>query len=572
MHRRDCRQAGDDAGAAPPSLGGADDTRQLVPRAAALHPSLPENAIREGRRWVMEHWLDQLARGLADRRLSRRQALVRGSRALAVGVLAGGGYGLATGASAAGTGGCTQSSQDCVDVANQVYADTSAACGAEDIADQPFCYAQATESAQAALFNCQRSQQLNECGPCEVCTNGSCQPYCLLSCAPCDSSSGVCLSICSEDEYCSRLGGTADQSGGCVPKCPQPCAPYDPSTGGCRDTCAQQNPCLACKQGYCQSNCPDPADFCDSDGTCKHCDSNDCRHIDSDGVCRGCDPNCEVCQNGSCVNLCTGSEICCAGRCLSCCGGYCDTPTGACVHGHPCLDGSVCCSGICQYTQSDPANCGACGHLCPRSEPVCANGACRACRADSECNGSLLKCCPTGCVNTETDPNNCGACGNVCPGGTTCEYGQCFSCGYCPEPATCCPEPGSAVGRCTNTSTDQNNCGTCGVKCQGPNPACVDGDCQPCPSGFTYCGPSDVSSSAGTCCGGPVPACCEFNDYATGAPPQEWICYDPTQNVCCENGVCPNGNTCTPGTVCCCPPGSVCCGTGSQSECARSCG
>jgi alpha-tubulin suppressor-like RCC1 family protein len=44
------------------------------------------------------------------------------------------------------------------------------------------------------------------------------------------------------------------------------------------------------------------------------------------------------------------------------------------------------------------------------------------------CNGT--------CVNTQTDPANCGACGNVCPGGNTCQSGMCtptVTCGSNPH-------------------------------------------------------------------------------------------------------------------------------------------
>lgn len=68
----------------------------------------------------------------------------------------------------------------------------------------------------------------------------------------------------------------------------------------------------------------------------------------------------------------------------------------------------------CTDTQSDPANCGACGHRC--------NGVARCYRGACECasDGTVMQtmCGPT-CVDL-TQNENCGGCGGRCPEGSTC--------------------------------------------------------------------------------------------------------------------------------------------------------
>jgi hypothetical protein len=85
-----------------------------------------------------------------------------------------------------------------------------------------------------------------------------------------------------------------------------------------------------------------------------------------------------------------------------------------------CLGGTTSCGGVCANLQSDTANCGTCGNVCP-AQQVCCAGVCRS---------------------TKGDATNCGTCGNVCPGGNfgTCSDGQCciqFD-GPCTDPAQCC--------------------------------------------------------------------------------------------------------------------------------------
>ena len=70
---------------------------------------------------------------------------------------------------------------------------------------------------------------------------------------------------------------------------------------------------------------------------------------------------------------------------------------------------------------------------------------------------------------SSTDPNNCGTCGVVCPAGDGCSGGQrawapAGPAGPAPARETCCG------ALCANTQADNNNCGGCGIVHAGRSP------------------------------------------------------------------------------------------------------
>jgi glucosylceramidase len=93
--------------------------------------------------------------------------------------------------------------------------------------------------------------------------------------------------------------------------------------------------------------------------------------------------------------------------------------------------------------------------------------------------------CGTECVNLATDSNNCGACGIPCNGGRTCQSSQC----RCPAGLLECS--GSCV------ASDAAHCGSCTNVCSAGQ-VCSGGAC--------------TSTCAGTTCG---TACCESNQTCT---------------------------------------------------------
>lgn len=103
-------------------------------------------------------------------------------------------------------------------------------------------------------------------------------------------------------------------------------------------------------------------------------------------------------------------------------------------------------SGACPDTQTDPANCGVCGHDCSaQANPgtaSCASGVCAFTCAGGylDCNVGAEDGCETDPVN---DPKNCNGCGTVCGLTQTCAasscadtFTSCAALGTCPDP-TC---------------------------------------------------------------------------------------------------------------------------------------
>ena len=90
-----------------------------------------------------------------------------------------------------------------------------------------------------------------------------------------------------------------------------------------------------------------------------------------------------------------------------------------------------------------------------------------ACGANC-CNPTVTSLCcgDSACVDPSTDNGNCGACGVVCSGGKSCQLGDCV----CPSGQTDCG------GACKDLTSDPANCGACGNAC-GADFRCVDSQC-----------------------------------------------------------------------------------------------
>jgi hypothetical protein len=132
------------------------------------------------------------------------------------------------------------------------------------------------------------------------------------------------------------------------------------------------------------------------------------------------------------------------------------------------------CDGGLVDLQTDPENCGTCGHVCPGSGlphvvATCAAGAC-----GTGCAAGWGDCDPDagqGCTfDLGGDPNNCGACGNVCGNANTTTSPTCSSAGQCVftcAAGTAHCGTSDATGCETTIETDPNNCGECGFACGG---------------------------------------------------------------------------------------------------------
>jgi hypothetical protein len=147
--------------------------------------------------------------------------------------------------------------------------------------------------------------------------------------------------------------------------------------------------------GYCGNVCPPPPN--PSSGTAV-CSNGQC------GVM--CDPDFTTCLASD------GRWECVTGECTPC-------ETGTCTQ--------TCCSGACVSLQTDPYNCGSCGHVCPA--PANARGVCTSGACSWVCDPGYTD-CGSYCADLSWDPDNCGACGTVC--------------------STVCPPPSGWYSACAN--------------------------------------------------------------------------------------------------------------------------
>jgi hypothetical protein len=254
---------------------------------------------------------------------------------------------------------------------------------------------------------------------------------------------------------------------------------------------------------------------------------------------------------------------------------------------------------MCEDLSSDPNNCSACNHPCAtpaHSQAVCQQGQCGfVCQPPyANCSGNPADGCETNLFN---DPNNCRTCGHACPPGQQCAGGACFDPGFNSIQSNSCPDNAPVfcdpVG-CTDTQTDDQNCGFCGRSCSAnvlvgdPTAHCDKGVC--CPSGQISCNRVCVDPNFDLNCGACGNICQPIGDHATycdkglcclsGHINCNGTCVDPTSDVnnCGDcNSVCQGGKTCIART-CVCPAlaptecGGTCVATISDNNNCGGCG
>lgn len=113
-------------------------------------------------------------------------------------------------------------------------------------------------------------------------------------------------------------------------------------------------------------------------------------------------------------------------------------------------------------------------------------------------------------------------------------------------------EPGCQIGisccdgECVNLANDINNCGACGVVCEGDSPYCAGSTCEVAPCTGDSCGAGE------TCCGseccGAGELCCLVNQG-----PSVLGCFEPVNGTCPQG--CPNCDCAAPDTPIATPTG-----------------
>lgn len=261
----------------------------------------------------------------------------------------------------------------------------------------------------------------------------------------------------------------------------------------------------------------------------------------------------------TCVNTQTDNANC--GACGTTCTIYQTCTSGSCVL-TSCPANRRLCGGTCINPYTDVNNCGSCGNVCSTGQ-TCSNGAC----FPSCASGQII--CSSTCVNGQTDNNNCGTCGNVCATGMVCTNGACAN--------QCASGQNFCSGGCKNFQTDAANCGSCGNACSAGQ-VCTNGACvAACGSGQTLCGTTCVNlqtdaNNCGACrslC--PSGAVCSSGSCQTSCASGQTACGSScvnTQTDSANCGAC--GNVCGTGKVCTNGACANQCASG-QTFCSNSC-
>jgi hypothetical protein len=259
--------------------------------------------------------------------------------------------------------------------------------------------------------------------------------------------------------------------------------------GACGNVCPRTGGTATCTGGVCGITCN--ANLGNCDGLLNNGCETDLRT--SAANCTACNVACSAANaTPSCSASVCGVASCNTGF------GNCDGLAG---------------NGCERNLNSDNANCGACGNICPSGQ-VCSGGTCQV-----SC-GSLAVCSGT-CRDTAIDPDNCSGCGMACSATgmatRTCAAGTCN--GTCATGRADCNANLRSDGCETDTNATATACGGCGMACSTSNitAACSGGNCTgTCATGFADCNANkrtdgceiNITNNASNCggCGTVCPA------------------------------------------------------------------
>ena len=380
----------------------------------------------------------------------------------------------------------------CVDISNDAYAcgRCGRSCSDGDVCQAGSCHESDGGGLGCWELGCPAGYVCNGYG-CDLpsCAPGASGGACAFGSGAYSTSAegtccnGACVDLGQDPENCGACG-TACSSGICSSSiftggtCFQV---YDGGGAGCGfGGCFGGTVCVGdqCVAASCDQGMPGGVCAASTGGfgvCCEGFFNNTCADLSSDAQ------NC-----GSCGWTCPTGQTCVGGACTgtpSGCGlghhaEFCDVDAGT---------ADVCCASGCVDTQTDSQNCGYCGNAC-YGGLACVGGTCTAltCTASTETapcavDGGAGNCCSSSCVDLETDPHNCGDCGHGCAGSTTCAHGGCGvdTCDASHAGAPCHLADGLGLccaAGCVDTDSDPQNCGGCGLPC-APGQTCSGGGC-----------------------------------------------------------------------------------------------
>jgi hypothetical protein len=246
----------------------------------------------------------------------------------------------------------------------------------------------------------------------QTCLSGQCQGVCAPGQSQC---SGAVPQTCDASSGHWISGSvTAGQCGAvCTPGSLQ-CSSNGVETCGANGQWSAATACndQTCVAGVCTGVCAPGQKQCSGNGV-ESCEANG--QWSSASNCTN-----QTCSNGACEGVCAPGQTQCSGAVPQTCNSTDGQWTSGAITAGKC--GAVCAPGAVQCSGNGVETCSSVGQwsgavACTGQTPLCTSGAC------APCTGGTTA-CDDACVNEQTDPNNCGACGHGCLGGT-CAAGTC---------------------------------------------------------------------------------------------------------------------------------------------------
>ncbi len=394
--------------------------------------------------------------------------------------------------------------------------DSCEPCAMTVCARDPFCCSQKWDStcAREAAADCAgrcASDAGTDAGV-DAGTDAGCPSVCSVHPFPVSPSCQPCAqSVCDTDPYCCTrawdLPCVEKARAVCHDVCPAADAGVD-AGNPCRDVCFAQSAAIPSSCDPCASRVCDSDPFCCSDGWDTLCS------IQARSSCpERCTRDAGTFNAGRCVGFgatCSASSQCCSGTCAAqsctpppdagppvckllaagctadseCCSNFC-APGGTCGV-NPSSMTTACGFSLCAPQDAGTpmsASCDPCVQTLCKWDPYCCStkwdsncvqGAQEQCPGRCPCSASSNTACPGGCTDLSSDELNCGSCGAACTKNSTCDAGACA----CDVGQTFCPSDAGFPGfTCSHLKQDPKNCGTCGVVCPD---SCLNGACAPC--------------------------------------------------------------------------------------------